>query len=269
MKQTELFFDSLFETIGNIIISFIRRVAPFAVPAAPAWFFGHAVATAVTTGSIAVFVGIVAALGLESAGILAAHHAVKFYGTGEQGRGHVAAGLAALYLIIGITAIWFLDGANRDAQVVGTAMFLIAGIVYILTGLETDSRSRDEARARAARETAETLRLQLEEREREQKRLEQKQQEQLAWEREQKRLELEAERMAKAEERRLRHEERMAQIESQHRASIEPAQPIPMPAQSQHVCQHCKRPFASVQALNAHARFCKNILATPNGHHRS
>ena len=207
MKQTELFFDSFFETIGNIIISFIRRVAPFAVPAAPAYFFGHAVATAVTTDSIAVFVGVVAALGLESAGILAAHHAVKFYGIGEQGRGHVAAGLAGLYLVIGIAAIWFLD-TNANAQVVGTAMFLIAGIVYLLIGLETDSRARDEARAKAAKETAENLRLQLEERE--QTRLDQQQQAQMAWEREQQRLELEAERQARAEERQLRHEERMA-----------------------------------------------------------
>lgn len=153
MKKTELFFDSLFETIGNIIISFIRRVAPFAVPAAPAWFFGHAVSTAVSSPIAAPIVGFVAALGLESAGILAAHHAVKFYTADQRGRGNVAAASAIVYLAIGIFAIWFLDGTTQDAKVTGTAMFLISGIVYLLIGLEADTREREQT-IRHERETA-------------------------------------------------------------------------------------------------------------------
>ncbi|MCA9936825.1 MAG: hypothetical protein KC415_22975, partial [Anaerolineales bacterium] len=42
MNSTRLFFDGLFEMLGEILLAFIRRVAPFAVPAAPAFFFGHA-----------------------------------------------------------------------------------------------------------------------------------------------------------------------------------------------------------------------------------
>lgn len=156
MHQTERFFDDLFGMIGNIIVAFVRRLAPFAVPAAPAYFFGHAVASAVTE-SLAVAVGVVAAVGLESAGILAAHYAVRFWATGERRRAWVATTAAGAYLIIGVAAIWGLETATRDAKLTGTAMFLVAGLVYLLLGLDSDVQERQradveaiEARQRAA-----------------------------------------------------------------------------------------------------------------------
>ena len=55
----------------------------------------------------------------------------------------------------------------------------------------------------------------------------------------------------------------------------EPAQNGRVPAQSQlvpalggHVCHECERPFTSVQALNAHRRFCSGRVAS-NGNGRS
>lgn len=256
MKRFELFFDSLFEMLGNIIISFIRRVAPFAVPAAPAYFFGHAVATAVDTDAVAVYVGVVAAVGLESAGILAAHYAVKFYGSGEENRGHVATALAGLYLLIGIAAILLLDSTTYDAKAVGVAMFLIAGIVYLLTGLEVDTRTREQARAKAEQETAERLKADAEQKERERQALEAKEQERISWEREQAQIAQEAARQERAEERRLRHEERMAEIEAA-KSTAQPSQAATFTAvaTSHYECS-CGRVFDKPQSYSAHTRHC-------------
>lgn len=256
MKRTEQFFDVLFETVGNIIISFIRRVAPFATPAAPAYFFGHAVYSAVTDDSIAIFVGIVAALGLESAGILAAHYAVKFYGSGETRRGHVAAGGAAVYLLIGIAAIWLLDGLNQDAKLVGTAMFLVAGIVYLLTGLAVDSQAREQARLKANQETAESLEAEADRREQERQEADRKAQEQLVWERAQQERDREAERQARAEERRLRHEERMAEIHAAQAAPQILQATKPANASATHYKCTCGRVFDKPQSYSAHTRHC-------------
>jgi hypothetical protein len=159
MKQVERFFDAFFEMNGNIALSFIRRLAPFAVPAAPAFFFAHAVYTAVVlmtaNVSLAVFIGLIAAAGLESVGILSAHVAVKFYTAQEHDRAGLAAGIAAFYLLVGIGGIWLLESTARDAKITGTVMFLIAGAVYLLIGLLDDARARqdkDEAAAKFALE---------------------------------------------------------------------------------------------------------------------
>lgn len=52
---------------------------------------------------------------------------------------------------------------------------------------------------------------------------------------------------------------------------IEPAQsqqePALMPAISAFLCEECEKEFATVQALNAHKRFCANKVIT-NGHHK-
>lgn len=48
--------------------------------------------------------------------------------------------------------------------------------------------------------------------------------------------------------------------ESQHKPAQISMSPLPEPAQTaleQFLCQQCEREFASVQALNAHMRFCK------------
>lgn len=142
MKKTESFFDALFGMFGSIAISFIRRLAPFIVPLAPAFFLSHAVALSAydlsQSWSLAWLVGIVAAVGLEAAGIMASSLAVQFY-TADDGKWQVAASATVVYLLIGIGAIWLLDGTSADAKTVGTAMFVIAGIVYLLLGLAEDA----------------------------------------------------------------------------------------------------------------------------------
>lgn len=139
-NKTLSFFEQIFQTIGGILIAFIRQIAPFAVPAAPAFFLAHAVGSAADSlePGLGIYVGIVAALGLESAGILGAHYAVSMY-TKNDPRYPVAIGATVAYLIIGIATIWLLD-TDTNGRIVGTAMFLIAAIVYLLVGMAESDR---------------------------------------------------------------------------------------------------------------------------------
>lgn len=238
MRQVEEFAESVFRMLGNIVLAFIRRLAPFAVPAVPAIFFGHSVyrATGEMGGAaLAPFIGVVAALGLESAGILGAHIAVQFYATGDHTRGRVAVGITALYIVIGITGILFLDNTTLNAKVTGVIMFLIAGMVYVLLGLvdeaERQRQTAQQSRAGERRQQAQDLAHQQE-----MQRLRQQQ----------------------------RHELRLRQLELEHVSHRASSQPAPERPESQHEpaqCQGCGRSFGSVQALNAHKRFCSSSTA--------
>ncbi|MCA9971717.1 MAG: hypothetical protein KC425_15940, partial [Anaerolineales bacterium] len=123
-----------------------RRLAPFSVPAAPAFFFGRVIYHA-ADGALPV--AVFAALGLESAGIVGAHLAVKFYAR-RDGKWKFAAALTAVYLVVGIATILLLETASADARAVGVAMFLIAGIVYTLLGLAEVDRAAETAVSQSA-----------------------------------------------------------------------------------------------------------------------
>ena len=150
-------FDSLFSALGSIFLSFIKRLAPYAVPLAPAFFLGHAVYAAATTISSPAWglaVGISAAIGLEAAGIRAPDLALRLYR--QANRSWVVAALAVVaYLVIGITMIWLLEQTARNAKLTATAMFLVAGLVYLIMGLEESHQAQAEALA-DARAQAET-----------------------------------------------------------------------------------------------------------------
>lgn len=148
-----------------------------------------------------------------------------------------AAAVEAIGIVAGETALWFHGRKDRRwiaAAVIlalyvafgvvilrGTALVLLplmAGSVYVLVGL----------RSQAARETAvenghETAMIE--------------------WQREQWRVKQEDATRIK-----------LAKLTAH--ASIVPAQSEPVPASSQHECERCARQFATVQALNAHKRFC-------------
>lgn len=145
LTQTLYFFEEVFHTIGGILLAFIRQLAPFAVPASPAFFLAHAVGAAADAlePGWGIWVGVIAALGLESAGILAAHYAVKYYAAGDI-RWQLATAATIAYLTIGIATIWLLD-ADSAVRVVGTAMFLIAAIVYLLVGMAEADRVQETA----------------------------------------------------------------------------------------------------------------------------
>lgn len=147
--NTSRLAEAFFGMLGDILLALLRKLAPFLVPFAPAWVFGHTVAT--TSGNAAV--GFVAGLGLEAAGIFAAHRAIRAYVDNDR-QWKIAAGAVVVYLIIGIGAIWILDdAAAQNFKVVGTAMFLISGMVYLLLGMEDAARVAE--RKLLAQETAE------------------------------------------------------------------------------------------------------------------
>jgi len=144
--------DLAFQNAAYVAFSFLRHLAPFFTPAAPAFFFGHAVYTAAvktTSWQLSAFVGFVAALGLESAGIMASHTAIKFYSNGEKGKMWTAIVLSGLYLIAGIGSIVLFDGTEWDSKIVGIAMFCISGIVYAVLGLVADSADIEAKRGQA------------------------------------------------------------------------------------------------------------------------
>lgn len=263
MKTTERFFDELFGMIGNVIIAFIRRVAPFAVPAAPAFFFAHAVYSSVESMSnsngFAVFIGSVAALGLESAGILAAHIAVKLYGDGEKSKANVAALIALCYLVAGITGIVLFENASNDAKITGVIMFLIAGMVYILLALINDTNTAQ------ARVEAESLAQAQEDQDQAQR---QHEATQAKAQRQHEKEIAQMEQDGKLERRRTAAKDTRLRISAEARAGMLAGSQQGAsrngqgagrePVGSGQVCQGCQRGFGSVQALNAHkGRWCK------------
>lgn len=146
-----LFFDHLFDAIGGIFLSFIRRLAPYAVPLAPAFFLGHAVytaAAAISSPTWGMAVGISAAIGLEAAGIRAPDLALRLYR--QQNRSWLVAAFAVVaYLAIGITIIWLLENTSQNAKLTATAMFLVAGLVYLIMGLEESHKEQAQRTAEA------------------------------------------------------------------------------------------------------------------------
>lgn len=106
-------------------------IAMIAVPLAPAFFFGHAVYTAVASLPaptwLAVVIGAAAAVGLELVGILAGHVANTAWRLADYGRAVLGGLIMAVYVIIGVVELW---GS------IGAVMFLIAPLVYLLAALQ-------------------------------------------------------------------------------------------------------------------------------------
>lgn len=147
MTRTEQFADAVFGMMGNIITAGISRLAPFVVPLAPAFFFAHSIygqVLAMTADQrLALALGLIAAMGLEIVGIMAAHQAVDFYSKGESGKAKTAVAITAVYLCIGIGGIILFENTTFNAKVTGVIMFIIAGMVYLLLGLAESSRKTE------------------------------------------------------------------------------------------------------------------------------
>ncbi len=91
--------------------------------------------------------GIIAAAGLETVGIAAAHWAVDFYSRGEDGKARTAVVTTAACLIIGISGIVQFENTAFNAKVTGVVMFIIAAMVYVLLCLSEYSRKTERAMA--------------------------------------------------------------------------------------------------------------------------
>jgi hypothetical protein len=160
MKQFEQFFDALFAAIANVLMSLIRRLAKFAVAVPPAWYWG----TIIHESSGSLTVGIAAAIVLEIGGMLSAYYAVAYWGTAK---GKLAAVLTGLYLLIGIGVMWLIETASYDEKLIITAVFIIAGMVYVLSAMselenkELAAIGQDRAWERVELEKDNELRRQL------------------------------------------------------------------------------------------------------------
>jgi hypothetical protein len=209
----------------------ITIIAMLTMPAAAAINFGDAAYDALlgrTSQWIAVSGGIATGIGFEAIGILAGHLAVLFYSRRDS---RAVAAIAALvaYVSIGMYELWSIDMARFVP--------LLAGLVYLLAGLQHEATEEKEA------ETAVN-------------------QTKLEYQLEQARLDREAERERKARGQADKTAVQLARIEakasmranqSQHRASLEQIELAPERIE----CEDCGQSFGTVQALNAHGRWCK------------
>lgn len=258
MERIEHIFDGLFETGGNISLSFFRRLAPFIVPAAPAFFFAYSLYTAVVAMGadpvLAAAVGVIGALALITTGMLASHTAVSLLVIGEVAGAVVAGLFVAMYLVVEIGGILKLGTLTDDGRIAGVSISLITGAVYVTLSLMDYARLRQQALAAA----------------------ESKQQavEDAAAQRQAEAEEAEKERRHERDLAQLQHQQQMerdklaaqerlelARIKAQ--ASTEPAQSQRERAHASFTCQHCGAtagtngaPFRTQAALNAHQAHC-------------
>lgn len=200
-------------------------LAPVAMMAIAGWQAYSHVLAVTHIHWLALVSGIAAAGLLESIGIVAGETTLLFQARRDP-RWRMAAAVLLLYVVAGLALLW------RTPLVL---LPLLAGAVYLLIGLRAQAHrelTADEqlaAEQRQAKRTAEA--------------------DDRDWRREQWRIK-------QADATRLRELE-LAQ--SQHRAADAGSQAGSTPtepAQSRHECEDCARTFPSVQALNAHRRFC-------------
>lgn len=275
VRDTARLLTAMWEALGDVVLELFYHVAPVLAPAAPALFFGWNVylgaSEAITHPAVAIAAGLVAGLALESAGIQASKTALRFYGEWSQsgrksggGKLVAAVAVALAYLLVGISTILWLEGGSENFRKISIMMFVVTFLVYAARALMDEARmtraaeaaeaERQAAEAKAAAEasaaaTAEQARIAAEQR---------------AFEREQRRIEAERAFELKREQQRLNAQVRIQAEQAKARASTMLAQPASNANHAnaeqkheQHNCQQCGRSFGSVQALNAHLRFCK------------
>ena len=208
------------------------------------------------------------AVGYEIVGILSGHALELASRNSDRARMSIAAVLLTVYTGIGVYIFW-----GQRALVL---IPIVAAIVYLVSslveGLEDEAKrieavaashdafEEEEARKNAAfdrserakaseREAAESLKLKLAQAEHDAA-VAIAEQATIA-------------KVANAEARKAKAAAASA-TNSQHIASIEQHVISTEPAQSQHECEDCKKAFKTVQALNAHGRFCKGIPVNGN-----
>lgn len=258
METIEFVFDGLFETGGNISLAFFRRLAPFIVPAAPAFFFAYSLYTAVLAMGarigLAAAVGVIGAMALITTGMLASHTAVSLLAIGEIAGAVVAGLFVVMYLVVEIGGILKLGTLTEDGRIAGVSISLITGAVYVTLSLMDYARLRQqmltaaEDQQRATKDAAAQRQADVEESEKQ--RQHERDMVQLQHDQQMERDELAA-------------RERLELARIQARASTEPAQSQSERAQASYQCQRCGAtagksgaPFRTQAALNAHQAHC-------------
>lgn len=155
-------FDNTFHLISEILLSAIKRLAPYATAVLPGTLFGFTIYAFFLSFTgiewIAIVVGLSAFVVLESAGIWSGHKIAEFYGDGTK-RIRIPIISFSLYLIIGIGTLWFLDSeVNVNVKIIGTSLFLLAGVVYTLFGFQSyQERMENKDRRKEKEEKQEVI----------------------------------------------------------------------------------------------------------------
>lgn len=137
--RTITWFDRFYDMFAAISEGGFTKLAPMAMPLAPAFFFGFTIGTAVyqlTNSWIAgALVGMFAAIGYEGSGFLSFRVASLVY---QRGGGWLqTAVFPFVYIAVGIATLWLVDGgvienttAGIKVAVIGSAMLIIMANVY-------------------------------------------------------------------------------------------------------------------------------------------
>ena len=212
----------------NSIYDYLGWIAVVAVPIAPVFFFAHKIYNVALTmaGSfwLSLSVGVISAIGLEIVGIYAGHTAMEFWRRGDNTRAAISGAIMLAYVAIGVWEWW---------GTVGVVMFVIAPLVYVLLALQEMLKTEDAKEADA-----------------------------VVFEQDEKIKDNDFKRQMIAERQRLKHELALEQM----KASTAIAQANPVLAVQEQVqtgasyeCEDCGKTYKTVQALNAHGRFCKGV----------
>jgi hypothetical protein len=192
---------SSMQSVTRLLWTAAALLAPWLVPVGSAIIFGWAMyGTALGLGmlrELAVVVGIVTAVGLETVNIAAAHAALQLSHDREQhaGKFALACGLVAFYVLLGIYAVSQL-AITPAARVISASMFLLTPVAITAQALTLDL-ARTQHEAQEEREI---------EREREAAAL--------AWEREREREREQEERQYRLELARLRWDAKVAMADN-------------------------------------------------------
>jgi Ca2+/Na+ antiporter len=145
------------------------------------------------------FIGLSGFVVLESAGIWSGHKIAEYAGGSKfDWLMLIPVSTLVLYTTIGIGTLWFLDSLSQDVKIIGTSMFLLACVIYILFGLQSYQDREERKQEKVQRELKnEEKELRNDEKEYRRQQLAEKKQ---------------FERELKVKELELSHEENMAKI---------------------------------------------------------
>jgi hypothetical protein len=205
------------------------------VPFAPVIFFGVAIYKEALPGmplSILAIIGAFGtAVGLEFVGLLAGYVGLELFKRGMR-LWILAFAVMVAYVVMGASA---LSGALRIAFLIAPLAYILLGLLHLVRQQEAEAEHSQEREDSQATENRE-------------------------WQREQERIAAARQHELDILEVRQRHEATIERArikaESQHYASTASTAVPALPQQSGHECEDCGQSFGTVQALNAHGRWC-------------
>lgn len=147
-------FDNGFNLVSKIIFASIKRLSPYATAILPGTLFGYTIFAFFMefTGNyfVSIATGFSAFIVLESAGIWSGHKIAEYIG---EKRVWIPITTFVLYFLIGVGTLWLLDGSiNSNVKLVGTAIFALAGVIYILFGLQSYQERMENKEKREKRD---------------------------------------------------------------------------------------------------------------------